>query len=232
MRVLQCVCVYVETAQRLRRRRPQSVSSKPRSEPTTIPSNRERVQNLLSFPEHKHRPSDDLHSTPSPAPIIFPTAALNSTTTDRQNPMLDAPEPIVLPSMPTILCLPAELLFHILSFVTNFQNRHPTSPHPLNSLASTCRHLHAVIESYTRSLLKQYANFTLLRGVKGFCYRRKWLAETCQFCKRKSERRAIFYRNLTCCRLCDKQYFPKMVCHASKQRIEMGSEIPAGSALT
>lgn len=115
--------------------------------------------------------------------------------------------------MPTKLdALPPEILFEILSYNTLAHNRRPSPLHPLNTVAGANRQLYAVVEEYTRGLLKQHVNFTPPKSSKSFGCRKKWLAEVCQFCKRKSQRRAILYASLTCCRLCDKQYFSKMVC--------------------
>jgi hypothetical protein len=111
--------------------------------------------------------------------------------------------------------LPIEILLEILSYNTVAHNRCPAPIHPLNAIASTNKHLYAIVEEYTRGQLKQHANFTPPKYSKTFSCRRKWLAETCQFCKRKSQRRAILHPGLTCCRLCDKQYYPKMVCTPS-----------------
>jgi hypothetical protein len=113
--------------------------------------------------------------------------------------------------MPKLEELPLEIILEILGYNSIAQNRCPTPIHPLNAIASTNKHLCAVVEEYTRGLLKQHANFTPPKSSKTFSCRKKWLAETCQFCKRKSQRRSILYAALTCCRLCDKQYFPKMV---------------------
>ncbi|KAF2833048.1 hypothetical protein CC86DRAFT_365034 [Ophiobolus disseminans] len=106
--------------------------------------------------------------------------------------------------------LPLEILLEILEYNTIAHNRCPTSEHPLNAVASANRHLHAVVEEYARGLLKQHANFTPPKNSKTFSCRKKWLAEMCQFCRRKSQRRAILYNAVTCCRLCDKQKYPKM----------------------
>jgi hypothetical protein len=107
--------------------------------------------------------------------------------------------------------LPPEILLEILSYTGLAQHRCPLPIHPLNALAGSNKHLNAIVEEYTRNLLKRHANFVPPRTSRTFSCRRKWLAETCQFCRRKSQRRAILYPTLTCCRLCDKQYFPKMV---------------------
>ncbi|KAH7095995.1 hypothetical protein FB567DRAFT_513944 [Paraphoma chrysanthemicola] len=106
--------------------------------------------------------------------------------------------------------LPPEILFEVLQYLTITYNRCPTSPHPLNALASTSKHLNAVVEEHTRGLLKKHVRFTPPKHSKTFSCRKKWLAETCQFCRRNSQRRAIFYPGITCCRLCDKQRYPKM----------------------
>jgi len=107
--------------------------------------------------------------------------------------------------------LPLEILLEILDYNLVAHNRCPTPLHPLNAVASTNKHLHAVVEEYTRGLLKQHVHFTPPKNSKTFSCRKKWLAELCQFCKRKSHRRSILYNALTCCRLCDKQKFQKMV---------------------
>jgi hypothetical protein len=109
--------------------------------------------------------------------------------------------------MPTLEDLPLELILEILSFTTAAHNLCPTRTHPLNALASTNKHFHAVVEEYARSLFKQHApNVSTTRRC-----RKKWLSSICQFCKHKSSRQACFYANLTCCRKCDKVAFEKMV---------------------
>ncbi|KAH8727589.1 hypothetical protein GQ44DRAFT_748327 [Phaeosphaeriaceae sp. PMI808] len=112
--------------------------------------------------------------------------------------------------MPKIDNLPPEIILEIISFSLAAHNRCPSSLHPLNAIATTNKYLNAIVEEYTRGLLKQQLNFTPPKSSKTFSCRRKWLAETCQFCKRKSQRRSIMYADVTCCRLCDKQYFPKI----------------------
>jgi hypothetical protein len=113
--------------------------------------------------------------------------------------------------MPKLEDLPLEIILEILSYNSIAHSRRPTAIHPLNAIAGTNKHLYAVVEEYTRGLLKRYGNYTPPKPNKNFSYRKKWLGATCQFCKRASQRRAILYSTLTCCRLCDKQYFPKMV---------------------
>jgi hypothetical protein len=129
------------------------------------------------------------------------------------SPQLQPPSTPMSPTrtMSTLDDLPPEILFEVLHYTTITYNRCPTPPHPLNAVASTSKHLHAIVEEHTRGLLKQHAHFTPPRNSKTFSCRKKWLAETCQFCRRKSQRRAILYRGITCCRLCDKQKYPKMV---------------------
>jgi hypothetical protein len=109
-------------------------------------------------------------------------------------------------TMTKIVDLPLEILLEICAH----SNRLPTPLHPLNALALTNKHFYTVVEEYCRNQLKKHANFTPPRS-KTFRCRKKWLSETCQFCFRKSQRRAMLYPSLTCCRDCDKQYFPKMV---------------------
>lgn len=121
-------------------------------------------------------------------------------------------------TMSTLDSLPPEILLEILDYNAIVHNRCPTPIHPLNAIASTNKHLYAVVEEYARGNLKQHTGFTPPRISKTFCCRKKWLGEMCQFCKRKSTRRAIFYGALICCRLCDKQKFTKMVRHASPSR--------------
>lgn len=135
-------------------------------------------------------------------PHPTPTADLTSAPTH--------PPPASTTTMPRLIDLPLEILLEILFYNALAQNRLPAAVHPLNALALTNKHLCTVVEEYCRNRLKKYANFTPPRS-RAFSCRRKWLAETCQFCKRKSTRRAILYGGLTCCRMCDKQYFPKMV---------------------
>jgi hypothetical protein len=152
------------------------------------------------------RNSPSSRASPQPHELVTPT---------QRHPSL--PQPIrtthtPTDTMPTKLDnLPTEILLAILSYNTAAHNRCPTAIHPLNAVASANKQLYAVVEEYTRSLLKQHANFTPPKSSKTFSCRKKWLAETCQFCTRKSQRTAILYASLTCCRLCDKQYFPKIV---------------------
>lgn len=113
--------------------------------------------------------------------------------------------------MPKLDDLPLEIVLEILSYNTISHNRNPTPIHPLNALASANKHLYTFVEEYTRGVLKQHANFTPPKFSKTFSCRKKWLAEYCQFCKRKSTRRACFYISVTCCRICDKQFYPKIV---------------------
>jgi hypothetical protein len=142
---------------------------------------------------------------------VFPTFEPHSSI----SPSLMVPQrsatTIATLKMTRIVDLPLEILLEILSYNTIAQNRLPTPLHPLNAVASTNKHLYSVVEEYSRGLLKRYTNFTPPKSSKTFSCRKKWLAEICQFCKRKSQRRAILYAGLTVCRLCDKQYFPKMV---------------------
>ncbi|KAL5118258.1 hypothetical protein ACEQ8H_003768 [Pleosporales sp. CAS-2024a] len=121
------------------------------------------------------------------------------------------PEPAYYPhvAMTSLVDLPPEILLEILSYNAAAHDRHPLPTHPLNALALTNKHLNRVVEEYCRNRLKKYTKFTPPKG-RAFSCRKKWLGETCQFCKRKSARRAVFADSLTCCRMCDKQYFPKM----------------------
>lgn len=141
-------------------------------------------------------------------------------------PSLSQPIHFRKPTPPTMMTrldnLPTEILLEILGYSLVAHNRCPTSTHPLNAVASANKQLYAVVEEYTRSLLKQHVHFTPPKSSKTFSCRKKWLAETCQFCSRKSQRRAILYASLTCCRLCDKQYFPKIVRFPARTRTYHG----------
>lgn len=112
--------------------------------------------------------------------------------------------------------LPPEILFSILSFTASCSDPPSSGPHPVNSIAATSKHLYSIVEEYTRGLLKQYAGFTPPKSLKTFTCRRKWFAEICQLCNKTSKRRATLYPTLTCCRICDKMCFPKMVCLQSR----------------
>ena len=114
--------------------------------------------------------------------------------------------------MSTLDTLPLEIVLEILDYNLVVHNRNPTPLHPLNAVASTNRYLHAAVEEYARGLLKQHARFTPPKNSRTFSCRKKWLADMCQFCRRKSHRRSILYHAVTCCRLCDKQKYLKMVC--------------------
>lgn len=107
--------------------------------------------------------------------------------------------------------LPLELLFRVLDFISNPREPSSCQQHPLNSLAATSKHLDSAVEEYTRALLKQYANFAPQKKSKAYTSRRKWLAETCQLCYKKSKRHSTLWANLTCCLACDKKHFPKVV---------------------
>lgn len=113
--------------------------------------------------------------------------------------------------------LPPEILFHILTFAEPTCDPDPKLISiPLNTLAATNKQLNAIVEEYARSLLKQHGLVVPRKPLKTpgsrMTCRRKWLGEICQFCKKSSKRKAIFYPTLTCCRECDKQHFPKIVC--------------------
>ena len=116
-------------------------------------------------------------------------------------------------NMATLMSLPIEILFNILSYSSAFDPT-PAPSHPLYNLAATSRHLRSVVEEYARVLLKQHAGFTPPKSSKIFACRNKWikwLSIHCQFCKKKSVRKAILYPTLACCQACDKANFPKLV---------------------
>jgi hypothetical protein len=106
--------------------------------------------------------------------------------------------------------LPPEILFNILAFTEPTLNP-ALSSYPLNALAETNKQLNATVEEYARSLLKQYANIIPPKNARTFTCRKKWLHDICQFCKKNSQRKACFYRTLTCCKDCDRKEFKKMV---------------------
>ncbi|KAF1911922.1 hypothetical protein BDU57DRAFT_460475 [Ampelomyces quisqualis] len=106
--------------------------------------------------------------------------------------------------------LPLEIVLDILAYTKQSHNENPTQKHPLNECASTNKHFYAIVEEYTRGLLKLHANFTPPKSSKIFSCRKKWLKEYCQFCARKCQRRATFYQSLRCCTKCDKKYFSKL----------------------
>ncbi|KZM28586.1 uncharacterized protein EKO05_0001426 [Ascochyta rabiei] len=120
--------------------------------------------------------------------------------------------------MPALITLPLEVLFWIFEFIPNPCGRASFLFHPLNSLAATCKHLDSAVEEYTRALLKQHANYAPQRKIKNYTSRRKWLAEICQLCYKKSKRKSTLWPTLTCCLACDKRHFPKVtMTNASKQ---------------
>ena len=112
--------------------------------------------------------------------------------------------------VPQLDTLPPEILFNILSYAEPTCDPTLVS-YPLCTMAATNRQLNAIVEEYARSLLKQHTETTGRKALKN-TWRRKWLAQTCQYCKKKSERKATLYPALTCCRACDWELFPKMVC--------------------
>ncbi|KAF2869889.1 hypothetical protein BDV95DRAFT_523886 [Massariosphaeria phaeospora] len=115
--------------------------------------------------------------------------------------------------MATLDSLPPEIQFNILSYAGAFDPT-LTPKHPLYALADTNRHLRSIVEEYTRGLLKQHANVTLSekRKQSTTCRRKwfRWLADTCQVCKKRSARKAILEPTMTCCAACDRKHFPKM----------------------
>ncbi|KAF1364723.1 hypothetical protein EJ07DRAFT_59028, partial [Lizonia empirigonia] len=112
--------------------------------------------------------------------------------------------------MPTLDTLPLEILFQIFNFISGAHNPSSLPFHPLNSLAAASKHLDSAVEEYARALLKQHANYAPQKRSKTYTSRRKWLAETCQICYKKSKRRSTLWKNLTCCLVCDKFQFPKV----------------------
>lgn len=113
--------------------------------------------------------------------------------------------------MPRLDTLPPELLFHILSY-TDPPYCLSLTTYPLNALAATNRHLHAIVEEYARNLLQRHAGgVEVPKNARVSSCRRKWLGELCWFCKRKSRRKACFGRGMTCCLGCDRKEFAKMV---------------------
>ncbi|KAF2631927.1 hypothetical protein BU25DRAFT_445105 [Macroventuria anomochaeta] len=112
--------------------------------------------------------------------------------------------------MSTLDTLPLEIIFHIFDFISSPHDPSSSASHPLNSLAATSKHFDSAVEEYTRALLKQHANFAPQKKSKIYTSRKKWLAETCQLCYKKSKRRSTLWSSLTCCLACDKKYFPKV----------------------
>lgn len=106
--------------------------------------------------------------------------------------------------------LPPELLFTILSYTEPVLNP-ALQTHALNALAATNKQLNAIVEEYARNLLKRHANITPPKNSRTFTCRRKLLGELCQYCWKKSMRRACFYPSITCCRSCDRSMFEKVV---------------------
>jgi hypothetical protein len=115
--------------------------------------------------------------------------------------------------MTSLDTLPTEIIFNILSFASPFNPKLALN-HPLYNLAATNRPLRSHVEEYTRILLKQHANVTVLKKLKTSPCRKKWLKwldNICQICQRKSVRKAILDPTMTCCAACDKANFPKIV---------------------
>ena len=115
-------------------------------------------------------------------------------------------------NMSTFDTLPLEILFRIFDFIISPQDLSSSQYHPLNSLAATSKLFDSAVEEYTRALLKRHANFAPRKKSKTYTSRKKWLAEICQLCYKKSKRRSTLWGNLTCCLACDKKHFPKVVC--------------------
>lgn len=106
--------------------------------------------------------------------------------------------------------LPTEILFNILDSTNSFN---PTqNPYPLNTIAATSQRLRDVVEEYARVMLKKHANLAP-QTTRRTPFRKKWrswLRQTCQDCKRKSKRKAIFWPEMTLCKDCDSK-IPKCV---------------------
>lgn len=114
-------------------------------------------------------------------------------------------------NMSALNALPLEILFRIFDFISSPYDPSSSPYHPLNSLAATSKYFDSAGEEYTRALLKQNANFAPQKKSKTYSSRKKWLAETCQLCFKKSKRRSTLWGNLTCCLACDKSHFAKVV---------------------
>ncbi|KAJ4986917.1 hypothetical protein SVAN01_07595 [Stagonosporopsis vannaccii] len=112
--------------------------------------------------------------------------------------------------MSTLASLPLEILFRVFDFISSPYAPSSSPYHPLNSLAATSKYFDSASEEYARALLKQHANFAPKKRSKAYTSRKKWLAETCQLCFRKSKRRSTLWGNLTCCLACDKGHFAKV----------------------
>ncbi|KAJ8117590.1 hypothetical protein OPT61_g1243 [Boeremia exigua] len=112
--------------------------------------------------------------------------------------------------MSTLDSLSLEILFRVFDFINSPDDPSSSRHHPLNSIAATNRYFDSAAEEYTRALLKRHANFAPQKKSKTYSSRRKWLAEICQFCYKKSKRRSTLWRKLTCCLACDKKHFPKV----------------------
>ncbi|KAI4924695.1 hypothetical protein J4E85_007812 [Alternaria conjuncta] len=111
--------------------------------------------------------------------------------------------------MPDLDTLPPEILFTILSYTE--PNLNPTlSTYPLNTLATTNKHLNAIVEEYARNLLKRHADIVLPKNTRIYTCRRKWLGDMCYFCKKKTQRKACLYKSVACCLACDKKEYEKM----------------------
>ncbi|EMD91478.1 hypothetical protein COCC4DRAFT_188463 [Bipolaris maydis ATCC 48331] len=123
--------------------------------------------------------------------------------------------------MPRLDTLPPELLFHILSY-TDPPYCLSLTTYPLNALAATNRHLHAIVEEYARNLLQRHAGgVEVPKNARVSSCRRKWLGELCWFCKRKSRRKACFGRGMTCCLGCDRKEFAKMTMTQATQQTHL-----------
>ncbi|KAF2728478.1 hypothetical protein EJ04DRAFT_516556 [Polyplosphaeria fusca] len=114
---------------------------------------------------------------------------------------------------PTLDTLPAELLAHILQYA-DIYNPDATPFHPLQCLAATTHCLRDAAEEVSRLMLNKHAKLT--KFPRTVIYRAKWLRwlnTSCWFCKKTSQRKAIFQdeeRGPTCCAKCDRAQFPKM----------------------
>lgn len=115
-------------------------------------------------------------------------------------------------SRPTLESLPLDVSYNILSYLYA-ETRN--SSHPYLALSAVCKNLNGLVETYSSHILttrlvnksvpvpsaKPTARQRLLRHV--WCH--------CEFCGKKTTRRATMANFLACCKACDKQEWDEKI---------------------
>ncbi|WPH04413.1 Hypothetical protein R9X50_00730400 [Acrodontium crateriforme] len=96
-------------------------------------------------------------------------------------------------------------------------------PHPLVTLAASCKKLETEVNQWAEHFFKQHAAIThikppptnanptqrdWLHGPSGLF---NWIAKNCAFCGKKSQRAAILANGLKCCSGCDRSQWPDKI---------------------